>query len=77
MRERMPVDRALLERLPNLKLIIATGTHNRTLDQEFARARGIAVAHTRGGESQYAIPELAWALILAVARSLPQEDWQL
>ena len=74
MRERMPVGRALLERLPNLKLIVATGAHNRTLDGEAAKACGIEIAHTRGGESVHATPELAWALILACARSIPQED---
>lgn len=74
MRERMPVTGALLERLPNLKLIVATGAHNRTLDAQRAKERGIAIAHTRGGESQHATPELAWGLILAAARSIPQED---
>lgn len=74
MRERMPVPHALIERLPKLKLIVATGAHNRTLDLAAASARGIVVSHTRGGESQHATPELAWGLILACARSIPQED---
>ena len=74
MRERMPVPRALIERLPDLRLIVVTGAHNRTLDLEAAAERGIVVSHTRGGESQYATPELAWALILACARHLPEED---
>ncbi|HWX48463.1 MAG TPA: D-2-hydroxyacid dehydrogenase family protein [Roseomonas sp.] len=74
MRERMPVPAALIERLPRLKLIVVTGAHNRTLDLEAARARGIRVCHTGGGESFYATTELAWALILAALRHLPQED---
>ena len=74
MRERMPVPRALIERLTALKLIVVTGARNRTLDLEAASERGIVVSHTRGGESQYATPELAWALILACARHLPEED---
>ena len=74
MRERMPMPRTLIERLPALKLIVVTGAHNRTLDLEAAAERGIVVSHTRGGESQYATPELAWALILACARHLAQED---
>ncbi|MDB5369257.1 MAG: hprA 1 [Roseomonas sp.] len=74
MRERMPVPAALIARLPKLKLIVATGAHNRTLDLEAARARGIQVCHTRGGESLHATTELAWALILAAMRHLPLED---
>jgi len=74
MRERMPVPAALIERLPRLKLIVITGAHNRTLDLEAARARGIRVCHTGVGESFYATTELAWALILAALRHLPQED---
>jgi len=74
MRERMPVPAALIERLPRLKLIVVTGAHNRTLDLEAARARGIRVCHTGGGESFHATTELAWALIFAALRHLPQED---
>ena len=77
MRERMPVPAALIERLPRLKLIVATGQHNRTLDLEAARANGIRVCHTGGGESLYATTELAWALILAALRHLPQEDQRM
>jgi D-3-phosphoglycerate dehydrogenase len=74
MRERQPVPAALIERLPKLKLIVVTGAHNRSLDLEAAKARGIAVSHTRGGESYHATTELAWALILAALRHLPLED---
>src|ERR671938_518188 len=65
--------RSLIARLPNLKLIVVTGAHNRTLDLAAAKARGIAVSHTRGGDSQYATPELAWGLILSLMRHIPQE----
>ena len=73
MRERMPVPRSLIERLPRLKLIVGTGAHNRTLDLAAAKERGIAVSHTRGGDSQYATPELAWGLILSLMRHIPDE----
>jgi phosphoglycerate dehydrogenase-like enzyme len=73
MRERMPVPRSLIERLPKLKLIVVTGAHNRTLDLAAATERGIAVSHTRGGDSQYATPELAWGLILSLMRHIPDE----
>ncbi|HEX8662792.1 MAG TPA: D-2-hydroxyacid dehydrogenase family protein [Beijerinckiaceae bacterium] len=73
LRERMPVPASLIGRLPNLKLIVVTGAHNRTLDLAAAKARGITVSHTRGGDSQYATPELAWGLILSLMRHIPQE----
>jgi D-3-phosphoglycerate dehydrogenase len=73
MRERMPMPRALIERLPNLKLIVVTGARTRSIDFEAAAERGIPVCHTRGGESHHATPELAWGLILSCARAIPQE----
>jgi phosphoglycerate dehydrogenase-like enzyme len=73
MRERMPVPRALIERLPGLKLLVTTGGHNRTIDMEAAAAHGVTVCHTGPGESAHATPELAWALILAAVRHLPEE----
>ncbi|HEX2725710.1 MAG TPA: D-2-hydroxyacid dehydrogenase family protein, partial [Beijerinckiaceae bacterium] len=57
MRERMPMPRALIEQLPNLKLIIVTGARTHTIDFETTAARGITVCHTRPGESQHATSE--------------------
>jgi D-3-phosphoglycerate dehydrogenase len=73
MRERMPMPRALIEQLPNLKLIIVTGARTHTIDFDAATQRGITVCHTHPGESQHATSELAWGLILACARHIPQE----
>ena len=73
MRERMPMPASLIDRLPNLKLINVTGARVRTLDFERAVARGITVCHTFAGDSKYATPEMAWALILASARHLIEE----
>src|SRR5258705_451124 len=61
MRERTPLPRGLLERLPRLKLIASTGFPNASIDRQAARERGIAVAHT-GYESTPTI-EMIWALI--------------
>lgn len=74
LRERMPVPASLIAALPNLKFICITGAHNRTLDIAAARARGIVVSHTGNGASEFPTAELAWALILAAARYIPQED---
>jgi phosphoglycerate dehydrogenase-like enzyme len=73
MRERMPVPRALIEQLPNLKLIIVTGARTHTIDFEAAAGRGITVCHTHPGESQHATSELTWGLILSCVRYIPQE----
>lgn len=74
MRERMPFPRALFERLPRLRLIVLTGTRSPSLDLDAAADHGVLVCHTRGGGTEYATTELAWGLILACARHIPQED---
>ena len=75
MRERTPLTRAILERLPRLKLIASTGFRNASIDLQAARERGIAVAHT-GYESTPTI-EMTWALILASARHVATESASL
>ena len=46
MRERTPLPRSVVERLPRLKLIASTGPRNAAIDVEAAAERGIVVAHT-------------------------------
>ncbi len=70
MRERTPVDAALLDSMPALKRIVFTGARNRSLDIEAAQARGIQVVNTRGGPSKASTSELTWALILAAKHRL-------
>src|SRR3954452_9919732 len=72
MRERTPFPRSLLERLPNLKLLVTTGGANKSIDVAAANERGLTVCGT--GAHAPGTAELTWALILAVARHLPQED---
>jgi phosphoglycerate dehydrogenase-like enzyme len=72
MRERTPFPRSVLERLPNLRLLVTTGGRNASIDVAAAAERGIAVCGTRAHAPGTA--ELTWALVLAVARHLPQED---
>jgi phosphoglycerate dehydrogenase-like enzyme len=71
MRERTPLRRELIERLPNLKLIASTGPRNASIDLEAAAARGIQVVHT--GYFGSPTVELTWALILAGARHIVAE----
>ena len=46
MRERSPLPRNIIERLPNLKLIASTGAGNASIDVAAAGERRIAVVHT-------------------------------
>jgi phosphoglycerate dehydrogenase-like enzyme len=72
MRERTPFPRALLERLPKLKLLITTGMRNASIDVGAAVARGVVVCGTAG--LPYPTAELTWGLILALFRQIPGED---
>src|SRR3989442_307091 len=72
MRERTPLPRNVIERLPNLKLIASTGPGNASIDVVAAADRGIVVSHT-GYRSAPTI-ELTWALILASARNIVAES---
>jgi phosphoglycerate dehydrogenase-like enzyme len=71
-RERTPFPRSLIEQLPNLKLLITTGMRNLGIDLAACRERGIVVCGTGSGGSPTA--ELAWGLILALARHIPDEN---
>jgi D-3-phosphoglycerate dehydrogenase len=69
-RERTHLNRALLEKLPRLKLISQTGKVGPHIDLETCTRMGIAVAEGVG--SPTAPAELTWALIMAAMRRLPQ-----
>jgi phosphoglycerate dehydrogenase-like enzyme len=71
MRERTPLPRRILERLPRLKLIASTGPRNAVVDTEAARQLGITI--TDSGYFSSPAVELTWALILAGARHLVEE----
>jgi phosphoglycerate dehydrogenase-like enzyme len=82
MRERTPFPRSLLERLPQLQLLITTGMRNAAFDMGAASDLGILVCGTGG--LLYPTAELTWGLILALLRHIPREDqatragqWQL
>lgn len=72
MRERTPFPRGLLERLPKLKLLVTTSSRNRSIDLAACADRGVVACHTEGGHTPTA--ELTWALILALAKRIPEED---
>jgi phosphoglycerate dehydrogenase-like enzyme len=72
MRERTPLPREVLQRLPQLKLIASTGTRNASIDVAAAKELGIAVTAT--GYKSTATIELTWALILASVRPIVREN---
>jgi D-3-phosphoglycerate dehydrogenase / 2-oxoglutarate reductase len=69
-RERTHFPRALLEKLPKLRLIVQTGKAGAHIDVDTCTRLGIAVAEGTG--SPVAAAELTWALIMAAMRRLPQ-----
>ena len=67
-RERTVLPRALLAKLPNLKLISQTGKVSGHIDVAAATEHGIAIAEGIG--SPVAPSELTWALIMAASRKI-------
>lgn len=75
MRERTPFPRAVLEKLPNLKLLVTSGSRNAAIDMAAARERGIVVCGT--GSTGFAAAELAFGFVIALARDLVTEQESL
>ncbi len=69
-RERTPISRALIEKLPKLKLISQTGRVGGHIDVAACSERGVAVAEGVG--SPTATAELSWALTMSAMRRIPQ-----
>ena len=72
MRERTPFPRSLLNRLPNLKLLVTTGARNASIDVGTAKDLGITVCGTGGMPTPTA--ELTWGLIIGSLRHIAEED---
>ena len=72
MRERTPFPRSLIEKLPNLKLLVTAGMYNASIDLQAAQDQGIAVSGTTAPAAQ-GTAELTLAMILALARGLVGE----
>lgn len=72
MRERTPFPRAMIEALPNLKLLITTGQANRAIDLAAARERGVTVC----GTGAYGNPTIGivFGLILELTRRIGFEN---
>ena len=72
MRERTQFRRSLIEKLPNLRLIVSAGMRNAAIDVDAATERKIQVCGT--DMLGYPTAELAWGLILAAVRHIAAED---
>lgn len=75
MRERTPLTADLFASLPNLKLVVSTGLGNRSIDTKAAEKLGIEILNT--GYMDHGAYELTWALIMAIAKHIPQENANL
>ncbi|MGA3307867.1 MAG: D-2-hydroxyacid dehydrogenase family protein [Xanthobacteraceae bacterium] len=75
MRERTAFPRAVIEALPDLKLLITTGMRNASIDLEAAKARGVVVCGTPAfGNATAAI---AIGLMLELTRHIGYENARL
>jgi D-3-phosphoglycerate dehydrogenase len=72
MRERTPFPRSLIEKLPDLKLLVTTGQRNASIDVAAAKERGITVCGTDGAKHPTA--ELAVGLMIDLARNISVEN---
>jgi phosphoglycerate dehydrogenase-like enzyme len=71
-RERTRFGADLIDRLPNLKLIVTIGMANAAIDLAAAKARNLLVSGTDGVDLE-ATPVMTWALILGITRNLYAE----
>lgn len=71
MRERTPFSRALLEKLPDLKLLVTTGLKNAAIDVAAAKEKGILVCGTES--LAYPTAELTIGLMIDLARKISFE----
>jgi phosphoglycerate dehydrogenase-like enzyme len=72
MRERTSFPIEILQRLPKLQLLITTGMRNASIDVKEANNQGVIVCGTDG--LPYPTAELAWGLILDLARNIAKEN---
>ena len=71
MRERTPLPSSLIDKLPNLKLVITSGMWNASVDSETLKKKNIIYCGTE--TKIHSTAELAWALIMNSWRGLQTE----
>lgn len=70
-RERTPITKELLERLPNLRLISQRSVYPHVDVPACTEAGVLLCSDMHAGAPSYAAAELTWALVLAAMRQLP------
>ncbi|MSP97867.1 MAG: D-2-hydroxyacid dehydrogenase family protein [Betaproteobacteria bacterium] len=74
MRERTPLPRELIDKLPKLKFMALTGLRSASLDLAACSARKIPVSNTRAGTTSAVTAEFCFLLILAAARDFARGE---
>jgi phosphoglycerate dehydrogenase-like enzyme len=75
MRERTRFPAQVLEALPNLRLLVSTGGRNPSIDAEACARLNIALCGAHGSSTSHgSTAEVAWALVLALVKRIPQSD---
>ncbi len=67
------IDAALMQRLPNLQIVVGFGVGYDHIDAAYAGAHGVVVTHTPGVLDED-VADIAMALTLAAVRRLPQAE---
>src|SRR5919202_3751723 len=75
MRERTLFSKSVFDGLPNLQLLVTTGMRNAAIDMTAASERNVTVCGT--GVTGHPTPELAFGLILELARKIGHENARL
>ena len=73
-RDRAPLNEAMIARLPKLKFLMFTGERNGTLATGALTSRNIPIGCTPSGPSKETTAELTWALILGASKRLVEEN---
>ncbi|TBU92790.1 phosphoglycerate dehydrogenase [Phytopseudomonas dryadis] len=68
-----PISARVLDALPNLRLVCKHGVGVDNIDLDAARERGVWVCNVPGA-NRHAVADFTFALLLALARRIPQAD---
>ncbi len=71
-RERTPIPAELILKLPQLRIISQSGVYPH-IDVAACTSHGVIVSAGQGSRPSYATAELAWGLMIASLRNIPQE----
>src|SRR6516164_4480988 len=76
-RERTPIRKSLVDRLPRLRLISQRSVYPHIDIEACTRNRIVVCSNLHADTPSYATAELTWALVLAAARKIPESSASL